>query len=772
MSEENLELKDNKKEEIKDEEIKNEEEKKNDINNEEELDEKKEEDNKEEKGNEENSKNKEKSENKEKNKNKKESKNEKNDEKSMESLLFIGMNDDESSENNSINHQTSDKDNSEEDNSKGDKEDKEDEDEEDEEEDNDDEDFYSDDDVDEEDDDKSYDSDDKKKKDPYCGYINSKTFNYCYFDSLNKGDYIYGIEQNKYYKVSRINNSNKGSDKYEIYLELIDNTKSKNKKEKLKMQKISGNILFKSMSIDLSKRGNKDSIEKEEKEKEEKEKEKEEIIKKESKNKGEKIEGKNIEEEKDKKEEKEIKEGKEEIKEQKEEQKKEQKEKEEKKKEEKDKKEEKKIKEKIKEQKEEQKDEEKEKEEEEKEEKNKKEEIKEIKEEKDEKDNNNNTDLIKDNSIKEENEEKNEDINKENKDKEKKNDKENKDDKDNNDKDNNDKDNKDNKDVKDNIDNKDSNKEKNEEKTEEKKEKSKENKVNKKSKEKKTKKKDKTSSKTIKISLKDHTKYTFYQKVKIFYINYLNNYQKFEMLIDMNCSINEIIIKFMKLYHVPTDRYLEKIPLLVFINNKKYSPSNKIKNKYFIPNKFDYRNDYIIILEKEQNNLYELDMGTRNNYLNLRGAKITHFVSSCYYNFQIESFVISKNVTSLECEIYEIKNNVYMELDPENEKVTKKKVRDFLDLNWKERSNFITTIKSGNIKKSKENYDAICFEINRNFVLTHGKMYIFLVTSPNKKVYAFNNRHISKDGLIIISKDDKSILNGFKLRKISDLIAY
>ncbi len=241
----------------------------------------------------------------------------------------------------------------------------------------------------------------------------------------------------------------------------------------------------------------------------------------------------------------------------------------------------------------------------------------------------------------------------------------------------------------------------------------------------------------------------------------------------MNCCINDIITKFIKLYHVPCDRYIEKFPLLFFINNKKYATSSKIRNKYFIPSKFDYKNDYIIILEKENNLLYELDLGTRNTYLNLKGAKITHFVCSLYYNFLLESFVISKNVAELECDIYEIKKEVYLEMDPDNnEKMTKKRIKDFLDLNWKDRANYITTIKSGNIKKSKENYDAICFEINRKFILTHGKMYVFLVTAPNKKIYAFNNRHISRDGLIIISKDDKSILNGFKLRKISDLIAY
>ena len=284
--------------------------------------------------------------------------------------------------------------------------------------------------------------------------------------------------------------------------------------------------------------------------------------------------------------------------------------------------------------------------------------------------------------------------------------------------------------------------------------------------------KSRKSTNCITISLKDYKNYSFLQKIKIFYINYLNISHSFQILININYSIKDLVNNFSKLYHIPCDRYSDKPPLSIFINNKKYSPSNDVRRKFFTPNKFDYQNDFVMILEKDNFNLSEIDMGTRNNYLNLKGAKIPHFVYSFYYNYQIESFIISKNLVSLECEIYEFKKEVNLKLDPNNEKVVKKKIKEFLDLNWKERTTLVSTIKSGNIKKSKENYDANCFEINRKFILSHGRMYIFLITSSNKKMYAFNPRHISKEGLFIVSKDDKSILNGFKAKKISDFIAY
>ena len=594
-----------------------------------------------------------------------------------------------------------------------------------------------DDDDDDEDDDKTDNtfSDDKKKKDPYHSYINSKVENFIYFDDLEKGDYLYGIEQNKYYKIININSkSGNKCDKYYISLELIDNLK-KTKKEKIKMKKISDNIIYKALNYDNDNNKN------ENKTKDKKEEEKKDISNKElttNTNNDDNINEKKREIKKENKNE---------------------------------------------------------------EKKNENENKNEIKNENenendkpcnDELSNNNikkksNIDdkvLVKDNEkeienkIENKNENKNESKNEnknESKNESKNEIKENKQDtKEENNKENNKVDkneniienNKDKKENKDDDNNKENDKTKNDKKKNNEDPDESNKKLN-------IKKASNKKNITVSISMKDYLKYTFLQKINIFYINYLNIFHKIDMIININCSINDIIIKFQRLYHIPCDRYSdEKPPLIVFINNKKFSTSNKTRKKYFTPNKFDYKNDYIIILEKENHKFEEIDMGTRNNYINLKGVKIPHFVFSSYYNLQVQSFIISKNLPFLECEVYEVKKELYFNIDPENEKNTKKKVKEFLDLNWKERANLISVIKSGNIRKSKENYDANCFEINRKFILSHGKIYIFLVTSSNKKVYAFNPRHITKDGVVIISKDDKALLSGFKAKKISDFIAY
>ena len=620
------------------------------------------------------------------------------------------------------------------------------------EEDNDDEDdIFDDDDYDDDDDDEDNDrsdisSDDKKKKDPYRYYINSKVANFIFFENLEKGDYLYGIEENKYYKVLKINSKEANYvDKYDITLELVDNLKAKKQKEKNEMKKVSGNILFKGLNFKNNKNENKEKNKKEDKteninpEINEDEK-KESKIDKNNKQKNVKTLKNNIKEtnESDKKklDEEKGKEDKEngENKENKED-KKDGDNKKDKKESNKDKN---KENDKEKEKKEKEKEEEKINKKEEKNEKKEKAQKKEVKKEKEKEDEKEKGEKEEKNNEKDEKEElkKEKEKNKEENNEEKVKEKDNENEK-----------------IKEK---KPSNIEQNES-----------------TKKAKSTKKNNNKKITVTLTMKDYSKYTDLQKITIFYINYLNFFHKIDMTININCSISNIINKFQKLYHIPIDKYSEeKPPLLVFINNKKYSPLNSLKKKYFTPNKFDYKNDYVIILEKENHKFEEIDLGTRNTYLNLKGVKIPHFVFSAYYNLQVESFIISKNILNLECEIYELKKEMNINIDPENEKGSKKIAKEFLDLNWKERCSLITIIKSSAMKKSKENYDANCFEINRKFILTQGKVYVFLITTSNKKVYAFNPRHLAKEGLVIISKDDKAILNGFKSKKISDFIAY
>ena len=288
----------------------------------------------------------------------------------------------------------------------------------------------------------------------------------------------------------------------------------------------------------------------------------------------------------------------------------------------------------------------------------------------------------------------------------------------------------------------------------------------------KTKTKNKPKNSNLEVIIKDLTEYTFFQKIRVVYLNSLNNPEVFYLKININTTIKEILDQFASLYHYKLDRYSDKIPVCIFINGKMHSVSNRTRSKYFIPTKFDYKNDYILILEKQTTKLKEYDLSTYNNQINLRGVTIPHVVYNSLYNFEVDSFIISKNLTFLDCQIYELKKDINLRQFTDNERTIKQKLKDFLDLNWKERCTFVTTFKSVKAKKSNDNYRANLFELNRKFILLQGKMYIFLIKSSNQKIYTFYGKNISTDGIYIVSRNDKSLINGFRAKAISDFKAY
>ena len=287
----------------------------------------------------------------------------------------------------------------------------------------------------------------------------------------------------------------------------------------------------------------------------------------------------------------------------------------------------------------------------------------------------------------------------------------------------------------------------------------------------KNKNKNKPKNSNMTVVIKDLTEYTFFQKIRVVYLNALNNPEVFDLKININTTIKDILNQFAALYHYKLDRYSDKIPVCIFINGKMHSISNKTRSKYFIPTRFDYKNDYILILEKQSTKLKEYDVPTYNNEINLRGAVIPHVVYNSLYNFEVDSFIISKNLTFLDCQIYELKKNISIRQFTDNERTIKQKLKGFLDLNWKEKCTYVTSFKSVKAQKSKDNYRANLFELNRKFLLLQGKMYIFLIKSSNKKIYTFYGKDISTDGIYIVSRNDKSLINGFRAKAISDFKA-
>ena len=288
----------------------------------------------------------------------------------------------------------------------------------------------------------------------------------------------------------------------------------------------------------------------------------------------------------------------------------------------------------------------------------------------------------------------------------------------------------------------------------------------------KNKKAKKPKNSNLKVVIKDFKEYTIFQKIRVIYLNSINNPVIFYYKININTTIKEIIEQFTSLFHYRREGYKDKIPLSIFINGKMHSISNSTRNKFFIPTKFDYKNDYVLILEKQVSKLIEFDLNTTYNRVNLRSAVVPHVVYNSLYNFEIESFLISKDMNFLDCQIYEVKKDINLRQFTDNEYTIKQKFKEFLDLNWKDKSTFLTSFISVKAKKGKDSYNCYLFELNRKFILLQGKIYIFVIKSSNKKIKTFGGKDIMTDGILIVSRNDKSIINGFRGKPISDFKAY
>ena len=264
--------------------------------------------------------------------------------------------------------------------------------------------------------------------------------------------------------------------------------------------------------------------------------------------------------------------------------------------------------------------------------------------------------------------------------------------------------------------------------------------------------------------------YSTTKKIKMYYLNYLNKKYSFNIFININWKINNLLSFLSKIYHFPNINPSNVI-ISSFIKNEEYTGDGTIykKKRIFSPKYFDYEKDYILILENENFDKINIDLGSNNSKYNFKGEIIPHIVFSSYYNFYVESVIVSKRLRYLECEVYVFKDEHYFNLERNIGKYNFKNAKEALSsLDWKKKCNYVTSIKSIKSSIYKNNDEAIIFDLSTKLILYHDKSYVFLITSPNLNINVFNSGS-GDQGLFIISLDDKAILNGFICKKISDL---
>ncbi len=272
----------------------------------------------------------------------------------------------------------------------------------------------------------------------------------------------------------------------------------------------------------------------------------------------------------------------------------------------------------------------------------------------------------------------------------------------------------------------------------------------------------------ILIDRKNMNEYTFNRKLKVYYMNYLDKKATFEISFNINWRLFDFLDYIKHLYHIPDIR--NNINISIITKNKKYSAKelSKFKDDFFSPKNFNYEKDYILFLEHENYDIITLDLGSSFDKYNFKGRQIPHIIFSSHNNLCVESILVSKQLKSFECEIYVFRDEYYYNLESNIGKNNYEKAKDvLLSPSWKNKCNYITTIKTMKNSDYKNNEDVLSFSIWPKFVLKHDKTYVFLVSTPIININVFDSG-AGDQGLFIISGDNRAIINGIICKKLSD----
>ena len=235
------------------------------------------------------------------------------------------------------------------------------------------------------------------------------------------------------------------------------------------------------------------------------------------------------------------------------------------------------------------------------------------------------------------------------------------------------------------------------------------------------------SEEIILINKNNMKDYTFNKKVKVHYLNYFDKKITVEIPVNINCKLIDFVNYIKKLYHIPDITNNTNISILS--KNKKFSGKDFENEEYFFrPPIFDYEKDYILFIEHENFDIITLDLGSSLDKHNFKEKQVPHILFSSHNNLSVESILVSKQLEKLECEIYIFRDEYYFNLESNVGKNNYEKAKNAISsYNWKNKCNYITTIKTMKSTSYKHNEDVLSFSIWPRFNLLHDKTYIFLV---------------------------------------------
>lgn len=287
--------------------------------------------------------------------------------------------------------------------------------------------------------------------------------------------------------------------------------------------------------------------------------------------------------------------------------------------------------------------------------------------------------------------------------------------------------------------------------------------------------KEPTKNKIKNIYIKDDNKFTVYQRIQIYYINFMNKQRSFLMKVSINWSLLIFLKVFMSMYFLPdTDittaetNNIKKNSVTVIYKGKKYCYGTLFDirdQKSLTPDVFNYEKDYIIIIERENIEKTLFTWNSDGDSYNFDENEVPHFVYFPYYNIQLRSILVCADVEHLRVDIYEVDKSI--NFNDGNSKLIKKHAKEFLEGDWKSKAKLAFTVDEKNYVTDPYSH---VFDIKKSIFIPHAKAYIFVVKLASTHIYGFDTSTQGGDAYFLISKESKAVMDGIGFTKVSTFV--
>jgi hypothetical protein len=196
---------------------------------------------------------------------------------------------------------------------------------------------------------------------------------------------------------------------------------------------------------------------------------------------------------------------------------------------------------------------------------------------------------------------------------------------------------------------------------------------------------------------------------------------------------------------------------IVYKNEKITSLSSYM----FTPDKYDYENDYIIVLELKNTNDISIKTNLNTKYEICNKGNVPHLIIP-KENVKVELIKVPPQFQSINIDIYQTSLNLV------HFSVSKQKNlgQKFLAGNWKNDVTLIQNILCSNSKN--KTYDSKEFVISQDLYLKNGITYIFDMNIPSTHIKVNHKKAYTCDSANFIAQKDKMFIIGYDGKSISD----